>query len=352
MNSRERVTLQLRHQETDRIPKTDSPWGTTIERWRKEGLPADKGPGEFFGYEFCGAGADNSFRLPTETIEDTPEYTITRNGNGAVMKNWKGKTSTPELIEHTIKDRAGFDLYKDHLEWDASRIPGQEHLDNYNKQRERGMFCHYAAAVGYDYSSSTCGPDNLLIAMAEDPGWVADLFDRIAELTILNAGEMMNRGWVFDGAFLYDDMGYKNATFFSPAVYRRLLFPSHKKMCDFFHSHKLPVILHSCGRVTQFLPYLIDAGFDCLQPLEVKAGMDLLDLKKRYGDRMAYMGGIDVRVMARGNDEEMRREIGEKIAAAKIGGGYIYHSDHSVPDNVSFESYRKVMELVDKYGAY
>jgi uroporphyrinogen decarboxylase len=80
--------------------------------------------------------------------------------------------------------------------------------------------------------------------------------------------------------------------------------------------------------------------------------MDVIQLKQEYGDRLALMGGIDVRVMADGTEEELEEEIRSKLEIAKENGGYIYHSDHSVPDNVSFQRYQHVIELIHKYGRY
>ena len=97
---------------------------------------------------------------------------------------------------------------------------------------------------------------------------------------------------------------------------------------------------------------LIEAGFTCLQPLEVKAGMDIVELKQRYGDHLAFMGGIDVRVMANPDPKAIEKEVRTKLPVAKQRGGYIYHSDHSVPSNVSFEQYCRVLELVRQYGSY
>jgi uroporphyrinogen decarboxylase len=102
--------------------------------------------------------------------------------------------------------------------------------------------------------------------------------------------------------------------------------------------------------VKELIPYLIDAGFDCLQPLEVKAGMDLLELKPEYGDKISFMGGIDVRKMT--DPVAIEEEISRKFEVAKKGGGYIYHSDHSIPKNISFEDYNRVISLVKKYGKY
>jgi uroporphyrinogen decarboxylase len=113
----------------------------------------------------------------------------------------------------------------------------------------------------------------------------------------------------------------------------------------------MSVVLHSCGNVNALMPMFIEAGFACIQPLETKSGMDLFELKKKYGGKVTLMGGIDVRAMALGG-ESLEKEVIEKISFAKKGGGYIYHSDHSVPDNVSFPSYSRLISLVKEYGKY
>jgi uroporphyrinogen decarboxylase len=80
--------------------------------------------------------------------------------------------------------------------------------------------------------------------------------------------------------------------------------------------------------------------------------MDLIELKKEFGDKMAYMGGIDVRLMNLEDTRPLEEEIREKVSTAKVDGGYIYHSDHSVPNTVSFMQYKRVIDLVRKYGGY
>ncbi len=351
ITSRERIGLALRHREADRIAVQDAPWGTTISRWRTEGLPENVGPHEYFNYEFAGVGGDNSLQLPTEVVEDTEEYRIERNSNGALVKNWKSSTSTPELLDFLIRDRAAWEQHRERMQMNESRVDWENGLKHCRAAREKGLWVHYSGAMGYDKTAMVAGPTNLLPGMLDDPDWVRDMYEVDAQLHIDIASEMMARGFEFDGAFLYDDMGYRNGTFFSRRTYRELLWPSHRKVCDFFNGEGLPVILHSCGNVNEFVPDLIEAGFACLQPLEVKAGMDLIHLKKAFGDRLAFMGGIDVRAMAAGG-EWLEREVREKVICAKQGGGYVYHSDHSVPDNVSFANYCRTIELVKQYGTY
>lgn len=352
LTSRERVLLALNHQKSDRVPIHDSPWNTTTQRWHQEGLPPETSLEEFFNYEFRGCHFDNSFQFPREIIEDTAGYSIIRNENGVLVKNWKMKTSTPGLDEFTITGHKTWEEHKQRLQWNNSRVNWEQDLQRHRADREQNYFITFDAAVGYDRTQGICGSERLLIAMVEDPAWVNDMFATIAQLTIDAAEEMLSRGFQPDAAWLFDDMGYRNALLFSPRAYRAICFPHHKKMCDFFHGCGLKVILHSCGCVMELLPDLIKAGFDCLQPMEVKAGMDLINIKKDFGDELALMGGIDVRNMAKPDSKIIEEEIRTKLAAGMSDGAYIYHSDHSVPDNVSFQQYQHVMDCLRKFGQY
>ena len=351
MTSKERIGLALQHKEADRIAIFDSPWGTTIERWHKEGLPEGVGPHEYFHYEMGGVGADTSLRLPGETLEDTEEYTIVRNSNGAVARNWKHKTSTPEYTEFAIRSRADWDRLKDRYDDLEGRVDIEAARNAMQSAEETGQWFSFYGAFGYDKTQGIIGSVNLLMAMLDDPAWVADMFETASDLAIKTLQIALDAGLKFDGLFMYDDMGYRNATLFSPDVYRRLLWPAHQRVFSFARDCGLPTILHTCGNVMALVPDLIAAGLTCLQPLEVKSGMDLLKLKPEFGDRLAFMGGVDVRAMALGG-AALEEEVKSKILCAKQGGGYIYHSDHSVPDNVSWENYCRVMELVEEYGRY
>ncbi|MEA3403976.1 MAG: uroporphyrinogen decarboxylase family protein [Armatimonadota bacterium] len=352
VTSRERVLAALSHREADRVPIDDSPWATTIRRWRREGLPEGVSPAEYFGYEFSGVGADLSLRMPTEVVEETDEYTIAWNANGALRKNFKHSTSTPECIDFRIKTSADWYAWKEEMEVGRDRINWEGGLRAQRAAREGGLWFPYRAATGYDKTQGVVGSERLLIAMAQEPHWPADMYMTWSDMIVETAQMMMDGGFEFDGAFLYDDMGYRNGPLFSPQMYRDICQPAHAKACEFFHGYGLKVILHSCGCVAPLVPDIIDAGFDCLQPLEVKAGMDLVELKQQYGQELAFMGGIDVRAMADPDPRVIEEEIATKIEFAKRRGGYIYHSDHSVPDNVSFQRYGYVIELVHKHGQY
>jgi len=215
MTSRERVAAALAHEEPDRVPLQDGPWATAITRWRDEGMPADANPFDLFGFEMVGVGADTSAQMPHELVEDTETYTIVRNGNGALVKNWKGKTSTPEMVDFTIKTRDDWEENRSRFDMNDSRA-NRDGAANSHKQAEKGYWVHYNGILGYDKTQAILGSENLLMAFAEDEEWVAEMFMTAADLVIDTAQAMLDAGYHFDGAFLYDDMGYRNGTLFSP----------------------------------------------------------------------------------------------------------------------------------------
>ncbi|MBI2298241.1 MAG: hypothetical protein HYU66_04690 [Armatimonadetes bacterium] len=352
MTSRDRWLATLAHEEPDRIPIADVLWVTTIERWHREGLPADQSPHSFFGYEWHGQGADLSFQLPVERLVDNDDHCLERDAFGAVTKVLKGRESVPEYHDWTITSRSAWEEYKPRLAWNDQRVDLAAAVAANRQLREQGQFVIYAAGFGYDRIQRFVGIERTLAAIAGEFDWVLDMMETVADTVIAGAEALVSAGCRYDAAFIWNDQAYRNGPFFSPATHRVLELPSQRRMCDWFHQHGMKVILHSDGDIRPLIPNLLEAGFDCLQPCEVKAGMDLVELKAQWGDRLSFMGGIDVRAMAHPDPAVIVSEIRRKIPVAKRGGGYIYHSDHSVPDNVSWAQYLRVMELVREYGRY
>lgn len=352
MTSRERILRAVNHQEADRVAVQDAIWKTTEARWHREGLPEGVSPGAFFKFEMSRIGPDCTLRFPVEVLEETEEYRIHRNANGRVAKDWKNQTSTPMLLGYAIETPDDWETHKERLMPTADRINWKPFEAQYRNARQKGLFFCLNGGVGYQIITSRVHPDRLLVCMLTDPEWVRDMIDTQTELLLGLFRMLIEKGYEFDGYWCSDDLGYRNGLMFSPQVYRDLVMPAHVKLCAFCHENGIATFLHTCGNVNEVVDDLIEAGWDCLQPLEVKAQMDVVRLKKAYGDRLALMGGIDVRVMAEGTEEEIEEEVRSKLTVAKEHGGYLYHSDHSVPDNVSFERYQRVMELVHQYGRY
>ena len=352
MTSRDRVLTCLRHGKPDRVPIHEAFWEATLNAWRTQGLPEGVSAEEHFGREIVIVNVDNSFGFPPEEIARTDEYVIERDNWGDTKRNWLDHRSTPELIGFPIETRAEWDALKGRLTPDATREDWPHLKQQHARWREKGQFICLSAIPGYEATWRKVGVEGALTALAEDPEWVMEMYDYDAEMVIGMMRLYVDRGLDFDGMWLWDDLAYKNGPLFSPKMYREQLLPYHRRLTEFAHSQGWPVILHSCGNITSLVPAMIDAGFDCLQALEVKAGVDLGYLVKEYGKHLCFMGGVDVREWF-GDTARLEKEVREKLAIGMSNpGGYIFHSDHSVPPQVSLQNYTRVVELVREYGVY
>jgi len=122
-----------------------------------------------------------------------------------------------------------------------------------------------------------------------------------------------------------------------------------QKLGEFLSNAGIHFWMHSCGNCEPIFNDLIECGLLAINPLEAKSGLDVCELKKQYGNQLCFYGNIDVRNMS-ADLKECEHEIERKISCFK-NGGYIYHSDHSIPPEVSLDQYEKVLGFVRKYGA-
>jgi uroporphyrinogen decarboxylase len=352
VTSRERMLTTLQGGVPDRIGRCDTVWSETLARWREEGLGAEEDIARKFGFDVTAvSGPDLSFRFPTEIVEEAEEWTIQWDANGVLRKDFTRESGhTPHWMDHRINTREDWEQHRERLIWSDDRV--RQHAQQaYEGARERGLFICFESVEAYEAAWPVFGQVGIFTHMMDDPALVAEVFEVYTDLIIAGANRMLEMGIDFDGMWTYGDLGYRNSTLFSPKVYDDLLFPQHRRMCEFFNARGKPVILHSCGRIQELIPRFIEAGFSAIQPLEAKAGQDVRELKKEYGKDITFVGNIDVRKMS-ATREELREELLSKLEVAMQGGGYIYHSDHSVPPTVSWGNYCYLMELLEEHGVY
>jgi uroporphyrinogen decarboxylase len=289
-------------------------------------------------------------------LEETETTRLVRDGNGAVFRWLKGASGAPEHVDFLVKDRHTWEEHiRPHLVNEANH-PRRVHFDFYRGMRacctEHQLFFTCGVVGPFDLMTPLCGYEHLLTGMALDPDWARDMADIYSRLTVDLLELLFAREGLPDGLWVWDDLAFKQRPFLSPAMYRELVFPAHRRLFQWAHARGLPVIYHSDGFVEPLLPDLIGAGIDCLQPLEVKAGVDLLRVKRRFGDRLAFIGGMDARVLETNNRDAVRVELEQKLPEAMAGGGYVLQVDHSVSDKVNYATYRYFVETGLAFGTY
>lgn len=356
ISSRERMNLALSHQEADRVPRAESFWPETIPLWHTQGLDVGADLRQMFDYDIINAGWVHHDARPgfLQIVEETEEWQTRMDGNGTVLKFWRHKSGTPEHIAFTTDSRDKWEALKKEL----LAVPVEVRVDAYGAlaamhraRAEDRWFC-WAGVECFEIGKDVLGHEILCMAMAEDPEWARDVFDTETDVAIRALDYLERCGVTFDGAWIFGDIAYNHAPFCSPRMYRQLVMPAHARQVGWFKDRGLPVIYHTDGDFRPLIPSFIEIGIDCFQPLEAKANIDVRELKPQVGDRVTLMGNIDIMTLITNDRERIEAEVAAKIPLAGRGGGYIYHSDHSVPPGVTWETYQFLMRLVDEYGRY
>ena len=353
----DRVGRILKRQKVDRIAVCEAFWTETIRRWTAEGhLSADESPVTHFNFDLENF---NPFRLmgdylqPRKVVSETDEAVLYEDGNGVLQKRLKLTTNVPQLLSYKVKTRADWEEYLKPL---LKPIPDRLNLEGYRQAMEQahaaGRFFFASSMNVFELLRALCGHETILMAMALEPEWIEVMVQVYANLIVSLMEILFAKAGKPDGVWFYEDMGFKGHTFFSPDMYRDLIKPAHRLTWQFAHSQGLQVVCHSCGMVEPLVPDMIDAGMDCLQAMEVKAGMDLVRLYRQFGDRISFIGGMDTRVLLTNDLHAVDQELEEKIPVVTGRYGYILHSDHSVPSEVDYATYHHFVQRGVELGTY
>ncbi len=352
MTTQERMRRILQHQEADRIPITDIPWPSTLERWHNEGLPSNVDWDEYFEVDrFVQFEVDNSPQYPTKVLEETNDYRIRTTSWGATIKDWKKHGGVPEFLNFTITDPDAWRVAKQRITPTYDRVDIKRLQDNFPRWRSEGRWIYVYLWFGFDVTHSwMVGTETVLMALAEDPAWIVDMWNTQLSTQLALLDWVWDQGFHFDAIQWPDDLGYKGHQFFSLPMYRELLKPVHRRACEWAHAHGVVVELHSCGNVLPLIPDFIDIGVQILNPIEVKAGMNPVELKQKYGQQLTFHGGLNAALYW--EPAKLEAHMREVIPVMKKNGGYIGGSDHSVPDSVSLEQFRQFIALTKELGSY
>lgn len=365
----ERMNKTLKHEEADRVPISDFFWSSFLDRWRKElKLSSDT---DIYGYY----GLDWIVTIPNmdphikqfEIIKQNVEEVTVRTGFESVIRK-KFADPMPEYLEFETDSLENIKKFQFDDPWDERRyFEGGDNMiagvgDTFApdlppwvetvKSRYPDFPVYGSVCEGHETLWRIIGSKNALLWIGLYPEEIGRFIERINEFALgIAEAQIKAASGMLGGMVIWGDVAYKRDMLFSPEYWRRYFKPGVKAIIDLIHKNGLPVIYHGCGNSKRIFEDFIEIGLDVYNPLEAKAGFDVVDLRRRYGHRIAFCGNMDVINWAKGSKEDLKREVLTKLNAAK-GGGYIFQSDHSVPSNVSGENYEYVVNLVREYGRY
>jgi uroporphyrinogen decarboxylase len=365
----QRMTRALRHTEPDRVPISDFFWGGFLKRWREElGLAPDTDIYRYYDLDWINVNPNLDPHIqPFEILRSDENEVTVRTGFGAtIRKKFDQPMPSFAAFDTDSLDKMRAFRFDDPADDRRYLARGDDQINGVGDgfSRDTAPFVDRVSAVWEDFPvfGGVCeghemlwriiGSENALLWMGEYPDEIARFVDRLHAFNLgLVREQIRAAAGRLDGMVIWGDVAYKKGMLFSPAYWRRVFKPGVKAIIDECHAHGLPVIYHGCGNSRKIFEDFIEVGVDAYNPLEFKAGMDALALRRQYGHRIGFCGNMDVMLWSSGTREELKAAVLTKLNAAK-GGGFIFQSDHSVPSNVPGASYDYVVKLVREYGRY
>jgi uroporphyrinogen decarboxylase len=338
MTSEERVMRALQRQEPDRVPHFE--W--LVDRRVREVLcPGCKSPNDF------------ALQMGHDAILVDPTFKKERVGSNRWLSEW-GYVSQDTSEEHgievesPIKTMADFENYTPPDPHAPGRFAAVEQaVQNY--KGNKAVIVHLNDVFSLPrYLMSMQG---LLMALVTEPELVKALVDMSVTINLELAKEVVARG----GKIVYtgDDYAYNRGPLMSPKHFREFFYPGLCRVMGGYKELGLYVIKHTDGNLWPIIDMIIDSGIDCLDPIDPQAGMDLGEVKAKYGHRVALKGNVDcAQLLTFGTTEEVIEATKVALRKGMPGGGFILSSSNSIHSAVKPENYAAMLQTLREYGRY
>ncbi len=382
MTSKERVIGAIERTPIDRVPKYEGFWEDTLPLYIEQGLALpvqktitidgeEKKIGspieEYFDYDIQCLYMDVSMRFPRRLVSDENGLIVVEDQCGYTAKKFKGKASSIHFLSHKVNDENDWEKYKERFAFnpnDTARVDSEGYFLRtkpyptwdeakiiYDEYRKNDKFLAVFGYGPYEATWRHHGYEESLMDIIAEPEMMMDMFEKATNCIIETTKHMIKMDMKPDAIWIAEDMGSTATTLFSPTTYKECLWPYHKKIGDFLRENNIYYFMHSCGNIKTLIPDLIEAKLDVIQALQANTGMNVADMKKEFGDKITFFGNIGEQEFAKG-EKAIEEEMRKKIIPAMQGGGYIYHSDHSIPPEVPLKTYEYAMKVLSEIGSY
>ena len=348
MTHRERLLRTLRGEPVDRVPDYEfGAWAQTIARWHKEGMPQEYDSiDRFFHTDNTEYGPSPHVHIGLlpgfeyKVLEEKGDHIIVQDGDGAIAEMLRPElgASIPKYLRYAIETKKDWErIREERLNPETpGRIP--ENLDELCK---RSLEADYPITVWcgslYGWIRNWMGVERISVTFYDDPEWIEEMMDHLVNLTLTMFENLAGKCKIDLGTW-WEDMCFNKGPLISPEMFSRYMVPRYKKITEFLRREcGCQFHMVDCdGNIHQLVPLWLEAGINVMFPLEV-AHNDGYEIKRRFGSKVAIRGYFDKRALIAGG-EAIDREF-ERLKPLLKGGGFIPHTDHLVPPDVSWENY-------------
>ena len=365
MNSRERFRATFDFKETDRPFYWETPgaWAATVERWKSEGFNKPTGirfP-EFFGMDpikwlpFTGGWTGNPYCPMFDEVplsDDGANVTLVdKYGITKKIKKKNPETSMPQFLEFPVKSKRDFqNKISPRMDWSSQgRFPDDwEALSEEYENRDYVLGMYVIGPFGF--LRNLMGDEHLMYALSDDPGFIHMMMG-VWEDFYSGFIRKACRSVVPDFVMIWEDICYSSGPLVSPAQFNEFMAPCLKRVIDVIREYEVKgIIVDTDGDCSKMLPIYLDCGANGFYPFEVQAGMDIVSIRKQYGEAFVIIGGINKRVLAE-DKEAIRSEVDHKVPYMLSTRGYIPMLDHTVPPDVPYVNFKYFIDYVRTVGS-
>ncbi|MBM3137451.1 MAG: uroporphyrinogen decarboxylase [Chloroflexi bacterium] len=377
MTSRERVTKAINHQEPDRIPVDLNPlYDFYVQLKNYLGLENEEKIGHNLAMEVIphpevlkNLGVDlTAVKLGSVkgAVKEERSDGLVKDDWGILYKlvNQPGGGRYYEVVHSPLKDATLKDL--DHYSWPVADLPGRgegaeaaaKHLF---EDTDLAIMGRFGGAIT-EIALYMLGMENWMTRLATDPEFIHALLTRIADIQIAldRIGLEATAKYLTIYKASGEDLGMQMGPMYSPKMFRQMFLPYFKRRFQAAREYLdevnpgVKIMLHSCGSIRRFLPDLIEAGVDIIDPVQPHAAeMNTAELKRDFGSQLTFHGAVDIQqVLPFGTAEEIDQEVKERITTLGKGGGYILAPAHNVQADVPPKNIVRMCEAVGKFGSY
>lgn len=336
MNSRERVSAALRREQPDRVPwcelAVDQALAQRLMGW-------GSGSSEAYNMETHPFTFEESLAVAEHLGLDNLSYVLRA---PVFAEKIPGKDGRLFYGDGMIRARDDLHLLELPDPHDDALYAGAAEF----VERKGDYSAWFITRAGIFPTTLSMGLEAFSIALYEDPGLIDEILDAYTEWSVVVAQRICELG--FDVYVSTDDMAFRTGPFFSPQVFRELVMPRYRRVAEHI---SIPWIIHSDGNILPFMDDLLSLQIAGLHPIE-KEAMDIVEVKREYGDRLCILGNVDLNILGMGTPEDVEDEVRHLIAHVGPGGGYIISSGNSLAAYVVPENANAMAAAVRTYGGY
>lgn len=311
--------------------------------WRLQNASEDEISLEAFEWDYipkvhCGAHTGIRGGFQERILEETDQYIISIDRLGRKMKLCKNAATIPLPLDNPVSDMDSWLKYKPMFEFHEDRI-NWEQVEYAKKMQSKGALVTVYMYGAYQLPRELMGDEMACLCYYDQPELMHDILDTVSDMAF-KVLERISEKLVIDSLDIGEDLAGKSGPLIGPNIIQDFFKPYYRKVWDLLYCNGAKILdVDSDGNLNPIIEDLLDCGVTLLHPLEPAAGMDIVELRKKYGKRLALTGGIDKHVL-RGSKEDIRKELEYKMQPLMQEGGTVFGLDHRITNGTSIENYR------------